>query len=140
MNVTTPKGFTKYTLKETSFGDSVQITTDGQSVKSRFTLATNLNYNFASARNLIPQLNFGMAIGFAGDEKPLNILIGGGLKFRQFPFVGISAGLAFCQNNALNSGYTLNDTYENVNTENLSNQFTKKIYSPGYYFGLNITL
>jgi hypothetical protein len=140
MNVITPKGFTNYTLKETSFGDSVQITTDGQSVKSRFTLATNLNYNFASARNLIPQLNFGMAIGFAGDEKPLNILIGGGLKFRQFPFVGISAGLAFCQNNALNSGYTLNDTYENVNTENLSNQFTKKIYSPGYYFGLNITL
>lgn len=140
MSVTTPKGFTNFTLKEVSFGDSVQITTDGQTARSRFALATNLNYNFASARNLIPQLNFGMAIGFEGDEKPLNILLGGGLKFRQFPFIGLSAGLAFCQNNALNNGYAINDTFENYNTENLSKQFTKKIYSPGYYFGVNITL
>ena len=81
-----------------------------------------------------------MAIGFVGEQKPLNILLGGGLKFRQFPFVGLSAGLAFCQNNALNNGFSINDTFENNNTDNLTEQFTKKVYTPGYYFGINITL
>ena len=140
MNVVVPKGFTNFILKETSFGDSVQITTDGQPIHSRFALATNLNYNFASALNIIPQLNFGMAIGFVGEQKPLNILLGGGLKFRQFPFVGLSAGLAFCQNNALNNGFSLNDIFENNNSDILTEQFTKKVYTPGYYFGINITL
>lgn len=140
MNVVVPKGFMNYGFKQTSFGDSVQLTLNGSPIKSRFALATNLNYNFASSRNLIPQLNFGMAVGFQGDEKPLNILLGGGLKFRQFPFIGLSAGISFCQNNMLNNGFNLNDSFENYNTDTLMEQATKKVYTPGYYFGLNITL
>ena len=140
MSVVVPNGFMNYSLKKTSFGDSVQIILNGAPSKSRFALATNLNYNFASARNLIPQVNFGMALGFIGDENPLNILLGGGLKFRQFPFLGLSAGLAFCQNQALNNGLKLNDSFSSANSSNLSDQLTKKIYSPGYYFGLNFTL
>jgi hypothetical protein len=139
INVVVPKGFMNYSLKETSFGDSIQIILNGAPSKARFALATNLNYNFASARNVIPQVNFGMAIGFIGDENPLNILLGGGLKFRQFPFLGLSAGLAFCQNQALNNGFNLNDSFSSDIT-NLSEQLTKKVYSPGYYFGINITL
>lgn len=140
MNVVVPKGFKNYSLKETNFGDSVQIIINGTPAKARFALATNLNYNFASARNIIPQVNFGMALGFIGDENPLNILLGGGLKFRQFPFLGLSAGLAFCQNQALNNGFNLNDSFSSYDASSLSDQLTKKVYSPGYYFGLNITL
>ena len=57
-----------------------------------------------------------MALGFIGDENPLNILLGGGLKFRQFPFLGLSAGLAFCQNQALNNGLKLNDSFSSANS------------------------
>jgi hypothetical protein len=139
VNLMVSKGFNNYELREISFGDSVQITQNGAVVKSRLALATNLNYNFSSSKNIIPQLNMGMAIGFVGDENPLNILLGGGLKFRQFPFLGFSAGLAFCQNQVLNNGYQLFDNLENSNTL-LFDQVVQRVYSPGYYFGINITL
>jgi len=40
----------------------------------------------------------------------------------------------------LNNGFNLNDSFENYNTDTLMEQATKKVYTPGYYFGLNITL
>ena len=131
-------GISKFILN--SDYDSIKITEEKTS-PGFLTLGSSLLYNFPSSKSIIPHLLIGMSIGFGKkDVYPLNFLIGGGIKFKKFPFIGISSGLAFCENKKINNGLELNKNYSiNENIVNEDN-FYRRIYSPGLFVGININL
>jgi len=134
-------GFSQFSLQEFAFGDSLRIQSNEASGSGRLSLGTSLLYNFSSSKSVIPHALFGMSIGFGQDDAhPLNFLLGGGIKFRQFPFIGLSAGLAFCENYKLKNDFKLNTSYAVSDYSNATDYFIKRTFSPGYFIGLNINL
>jgi hypothetical protein len=134
-------GFSNFALQEFEYGDSLRIQSSANSNAGRMTLGTSLLYNFSTARSIIPHALFGMSIGFGQeDTNPLNFLLGGGVKFRQFPFIGLSAGMSFCENYKLKNGFDLNKSYAVADYSNDAQYFIKRVFSPGYFVGININL
>jgi hypothetical protein len=134
-------GFSNFALQEFEYGDSLRIQSSANSNAGRMTLGTSLLYNFSTARSIIPHALFGMSIGFGQEEaNPLNFLVGGGVKFRQFPFIGLSAGMSFCENYKLKNGFDLNKSYAVAEYSNDAQYFIKRVFSPGYFVGININL
>jgi hypothetical protein len=83
-----------------------------------------------------------MSVSFLSDsyEKPLNFLLGGGLKIKQFPYLSLSAGVSFCQNRALKEGIKLDTFYDISNSDDVLKDLTRRVFSPGWFLGLNVNL
>lgn len=137
------KGFNSYAIEEIGY-DSLKIVYGKSVSSSRLTLGTNIMYNFKTDGQLIPQALFGVSIGFLGTgwdiNKPINFLIGGGLKFKKFPLLSISAGISLCQNSRLKNGFELGNTYVVPSSSNMISSVIEKSFSPGYFIGININL
>jgi hypothetical protein len=144
------KGFTDYKLKKlknTSYfnaPDTSEIVKINGLPSIKYTLGTSLMYNFQSKGIFIPQAIFGISISISDDNAynykyPMNFLLGGGLKLKSFPFLSLSAGVSFCENRKLANGYAEgNKLYGNSTPE--YDEFTKRVFSPGYFLAININL
>ncbi len=135
-------GFKNYSIEEIGY-DSLKVNNGSAISNTRFTLGTNLIYNFQTKANLIPQAIFGISIGLGGSssmDKPINFLFGGGIKVKQFPFLSLTGGLSLCQNNKLKNGFEAGNTYLQSSNINSIESITEKTFSPGYFFGININL
>lgn len=137
------KGFNSYAVEELVY-DSLKIVSGSSVASTRFTLGTNLMYNFPTNGQLIPQAMFGVSIGFLGSgyniNKPVNFLLGAGLKFKKFPFISISSGVSMCQNTRLKNGFELGKTYAKSFSVESIDSIVEKSFSPGYFIGININL
>ncbi len=137
------KGFNSYAVEELGY-DSLKIVSGSSVASTRFTLGTNLMYNFPINGQLIPQAMFGVSIGFLGSgyniNKPVNFLLGAGLKFKKFPFISISSGVSMCQNTRLKNGFELGKTYAKSFSVESIDSIVEKSFSPGYFIGININL
>ena len=137
------KGFNSYAVEELGY-DSLKIVSGSSVASTRFTLGTNLMYNFPTNGQLIPQAMFGVSIGFLGSRyninKPVNFLLGAGLKFKKFPFISISSGVSMCQNTRLKNGFELGKTYAKSFSVESIDSIVEKSFSPGYFIGININL
>ena len=136
------KGFNSYAV-ELGY-DSLKIVSGSSVASTRFTLGTNLMYNFPTNGQLIPQAMFGVSIGFLGSgyniNKPVNFLLGAGLKFKKFPFISISSGVSMCQNTLLKNGFELGKTYVKSFSVESIDSVVEKSFSLGYFIGININL
>jgi hypothetical protein len=136
-------GFLDFGTRESELSsDSAQVFKKGKGTSGRITLGTSLQYNFPSSKSLIPHALFGMSVSFLSDsyEKPLNFLLGGGLKIKQFPYLSLSAGVSFCQNRALKEGIKLDTFYDISNSDDVLKDLTRRVFSPGWFLGLNVNL
>jgi hypothetical protein len=107
--------------------------------RSKICIGSQMAFDFAGNNIFIPTINLGAAVDF-WDERDIHFLIGGGLKFKKFPFMSITAGVAFTQINVLNKALQVGQSYDSYNDLlDESNLQTKK-YVPGYFVGLNINL
>jgi hypothetical protein len=135
------KGFNSYAVEELG-NDSLKIISGSSVASTRFTLATNLMYNFPTNGQLIPQAMFGVSMGFLSSDinKPVNFLLGAGLKFKKFPLISISSGVSMCQNTRLKNGFELGKTYVKSFSVESIDSIVEKSFSPGYFIGININL
>jgi hypothetical protein len=137
------KGFNSYAVEELG-NDSLKIVSGNSVASTRFTLGTNLMYNFPTNGQLIPQAMFGVSIGFLGSgyniNKPVNFLLGAGLKFKKFPIISISSGISWCQNTRLKNGFELGKTYVKSFSVESIDSIVEKSFSLGYFMGININL
>jgi hypothetical protein len=135
------KGYNNYKTESVDF-DSARVVSGSSLSPIQFSMGTSLLYNVPSRGMIIPQVMFGASVGFSGmrEDKPVNFLIGGGMRLKKFPFISFSAGISFCQNTKLKNGYSLGDSYKLTNYNEGIEYITEKTFSPGYFFGLNINL
>jgi hypothetical protein len=135
------KGYNSYAIEEVGY-DSLRVISGSPAPSMKFSVGTSLLYNFPSKGALLPHALFGASVGLSSDysDKPVNFLLGGGLRIKQFSYVSFSAGLSFCQNTKLKNGFELGKTslvpFSGDDLKNVS----EKIFSPGYFFGININL
>jgi hypothetical protein len=126
-----------YTTNNLSMDTStVQQTTVS---RSKICIGSQMAFDFAGNNIFIPTINLGAAVDF-WDERDIHFLIGGGLKFKKFPFMSITAGVAFTQINVLNKALQVGQSYDSYNDLLDESNFQTKKYVPGYFVGLNINL
>jgi len=135
------KGYNSYSIEEVGY-DSLRVISGSTAPSMKFSVGTSLLYNFASKGVILPHALFGASIGLSSDwsDKPVNFLLGGGLRIKQFPYVSFSAGLSFCQNTKLKNGFELGKTSLVPSSGDDLKDVTEKTFSPGYFFGININL
>lgn len=97
-------------------------------------IGSQMVFNFNSINVITPSINLGAAVDF-WDDRDIHFLIGGGLKFKHFPFLSLTGGLAYTRANVLDKKYQIGQTY--ISSETLDFFQTKK-YRPGFYFGINV--
>ena len=107
--------------------------------RSKICIGSQMAFDFAGNNIFIPTINLGAAVDF-WDERDIHFLIGGGLKFKKFPFMSITAGVAFTQINVLNKALQVGQSYEYSNELLEPEILQTKKYVPGYFVGLNINL
>jgi hypothetical protein len=96
-------------------------------------------FDFAGNKLITPTLNLGAAVDF-WDDRDIHFLVGGGLKFKKFPFMSLTAGVAFTQVNVLNKSLQVGQAYDYSNSSIEPSNIQTKKYVPGYFVGLNINL
>jgi len=138
------KGYNNYEIEYVDF-DSISIVQGTPLPSSRFTIGTNLRYDFKNINFIKPHALVGISIEVLSTrgDKPINFLFGGGISLKNFPHVSLSGGIAFCQNNKLGNGYFLNTNYKKIDEALFDNTllpYVKTTYSPGYFICLNINL
>jgi hypothetical protein len=135
------KGYNSYKTESVDF-DSARVVSGTSLSPIQFSVGTSLLYNIPSRGMIIPQAMFGASFGFSGmrQEKPVNFLVGGGIRLKKFPYISLCAGVSFCQNTKLKNGYSLGNSYKLTNYNESIESITEKTFSPGYFFGLNINL
>ena len=107
--------------------------------RSKICIGSQMAFDFAGNDIFIPTINLGAAVDF-WDERGIHFLIGGGLKFKKFPFMSLTAGVAFTQINVLNKALQVGQSYEYSNALLEEKNLSTKKYVPGYFIGLNINL
>lgn len=122
-----------YAYEDVGF-DSVRITSTLNS-NVKYCFGSLMDFQFYGNRFLAPSLNVGAAIDFSQD-RDLQFLLGGGLKLKKFPLVGISAGFAFTPNQVLTDTYETNVLYDIISFD--PQGFQKRKYQVGYFFGINL--
>ena len=135
------KGYVDYTFNQhVDSPDSLTIVgNSGPAFKAN--VGTNIMIEFNTKSFITPNLSIGMGFSFLDDDNTsLNYLIGGGLKFKKFPYLSISGGFSFVEINKIKDGYTQNswhyfDSYSNNSVEET---FLEKSYAPGYFLGVNL--
>jgi len=135
------KGYNNYAVEEVG-NDSLRVISGTPAPSMKFSVGTSLLYNFPSKGVVLPHALFGASVGLSADswDKPVNFLLGGGLRIKQFPYVSFSAGVSFCQNTKLKNGFELGKTSLEPFSGDAVNDVTEKTFSPGYFFGININL
>ena len=135
------KGYNSYAIEEVGY-DSLRVISGTPAPSIKFSVGTSLLYNFPSKGMILPHALFGASVGLSSDwsDKPVNFLLGGGLRIKQFPYVSFSAGVSFCQNTKLKNGFELGKTSLVPFSGDDINNVTEKTFSPGYFFGININL
>lgn len=135
------KGYNSYAIEEVGY-DSLRVISGTPAPSIKFSVGTSLLYNFPSKGMILPHALFGASVGLSSDwsDKPINFLLGGGLRIKQFPYVSFSAGVSFCQNTKLKNGFELGKTSLVPFSGDDINNVTEKTFSPGYFFGININL
>jgi hypothetical protein len=126
-----------YTI-DNATGDSstVQETTLS---RSKICIGSQMAFDFAGNKLITPTLNLGAAVDF-WDDRDIHFLVGGGLKFKKFPFMSLTAGVAFTQVNVLNKSLQVGQAYDYSNSSIEPSNIQTKKYVPGYFVGLNINL
>lgn len=123
-----------YFYEANNFGDSIVIRSKKDN-SLPICIGTQVAFNFASNKKLIPSAVIGASVAIVGD-KNMNFLVGGGLKFRSFQFLSLTGGLSFVQTSSLDKSFIVNNTYT-IDTVYDKDVSVKK-FKLGYYFGINI--
>ena len=126
-------------------GDSLSILQTSQN-GGLLTFGTLLAYDFDKDHLLIPSIVAGAGIAGinqAQENWRLSLSLGGGLTFRNFPFLSINAGIGLTQTKMLKNQYYVNRTFlapEGADAyNNYESLFTNKM-KPSFFFGLGIRL
>ena len=114
--------------------DSVTIVQTSLS-RSRICIGSQMVFDFQGNKLISPSLNLGAGIDF-WDDRDIHFLMGGGIKFKQFPYLSLSAGLAFTRVNVLKKSLQVGQAYA---TDIMPGEIHSKKYLPGYFVGLNIS-
>lgn len=109
------------------------------------TIGTKLFFDFPTSKSLIPSAMIGAAI--SGVNKPsenwnISFLLGGGISFKQIPYLSINAGFSFTQIKVLKDSYTSGNTFvkpTDIYYDDYSSLY-KKSFKPGIFFGIGIRL
>jgi hypothetical protein len=126
-----------YTVYNLSMDTStVQQTTVS---RSKICIGSQMAFDFAGNKLITPTLNLGAAVDF-WDDRDIHFIVGGGLKFKKFPFMSLTAGVAFTQVNVLNKALQVGQSYDSYYDLLDESTFQTKKYVPGYFVGLNINL
>ena len=128
-------GFKNY---EPKYEDSVSIKIVGKATtSSRIAIGTNLLYNIPVKGPIVPQVLFGVSLTFntTDDYKPINFMLGTGLKFKKFQYLSLFGGFTFCENIKLKQGFELGGIYLN---EDYDFEYTQRTFSKGYFIGINL--
>jgi hypothetical protein len=112
----------------------------------QLSIGTKLHYDFPTKNNIIlPSIIGGIGIsGFNQDTEAwkLNLMLGGGLRFEKFPFIGLNAGFVLSQQRTLKNEFPEGRIFvqpDNVDSYDLSPLF-KNVFKPGLFFGINFML
>jgi hypothetical protein len=139
-------GFKNYETKiipqNYPYTDSIKIISKSWP-SSRIAIGTNLLYNIPVKGSVVPQVLFGTSISINTPDndyggrynKPINFLLGSGIKFKKFPFLSLSGGFTFCEGVKLKQGYEEGGTYF---SEDLGFEYTQTTFLNGYFLGLNL--
>lgn len=120
-----------------SSGDSLSVQ-EGTLSRAKICIGSQMASDFRGNKLITPTLNFGAAVDF-WDERDIHFLVGGGLKFKKFPFLSLTAGIAFTQINVLDKSLQVGQTYDNSYPAiEEPSEIQAKKYVPGYFMGLNI--
>jgi hypothetical protein len=136
----------QYSLSSNATMDSVQL--NGTTSSSILPcIGSQMDFQFFGNKTITPTVNLGAAVDFWNDRE-IHFLLGGGLRFKAFPYLGLSAGLSFTRMQLLNDQVRIGDMLEGSESDYLDSDSNKTIngtplvekkYRPGYYFGINIT-
>jgi hypothetical protein len=111
----------------------------------QLSVGTQLCFDINKAKSLfIPSICVGFALSGLNQDKEdwnINFLLGSAISLKKFPYVSLNTGVSFTQSKQLKSQYTANQTFEIApDFDYDKNTFFKKVYLPGFYFGLSIKL
>lgn len=136
----------QYSLSSNATMDSVQL--NGATSSAILPcIGSQMDFQFFGNKTITPTVNLGAAVDF-WNEREIHFLLGGGLRFKAFPYLGLSAGLSFTRMQVLNNQVRIGDMLEGNESDYLDSESFKTIngapliekkYRPGYYFGINIT-
>lgn len=124
----------KYTSQDVGY-DSVKIIGTTQA-NMKICFGSQMDFQFYGNGFLTPSINVGAAVDFSQDHD-IQFLLGGGLKFKKFPLLGITGGLAFTPNQVLKDTYQLGVNYYKEVDFDSSSYFSRK-YQFGYFVGVNL--
>jgi hypothetical protein len=143
-------GITDYSVKEIA-GDYMMDIPDSLSITENtagsvlMSLGTSLSFDIPTKKAITPSVQLGAAISGINKSQEnwnLNLLLGGGMSFRQFPYVTLNAGFSFTQMRVLKDAYVTDRPFvkpESISYDDYSSLF-KKTFKPGVYFGIGIRL
>jgi hypothetical protein len=123
----------KYSTQQVGV-DSIGIVSATQA-NMKFCFGSQMDFQFYGNGLLTPSINIGAAIDFT-QERNIQFLIGGGLKFKKFPLLGLTGGLAFTPNQVLTDTYKVGVNYDYLTFD--SSAYFKRKYQLGYFIGLNL--
>ena len=123
----------KYSTQQVGV-DSIGIVSATQA-NMKFCFGSQMDFQFYGNGLLTPSINVGAAIDFT-QERNIQFLIGGGLKFKKFPLLGLTGGLAFTPNQVLTDTYKVGVNYDYLTFD--SSAYFKRKYQLGYFIGLNL--
>jgi hypothetical protein len=101
----------------------------------KFCFGSQMDFQFYGNGLLTPSINVGAAIDFT-QERNIQFLLGGGLKFKKFPLLGLTGGIAFTPNQVLTDTYKVGVNYDYFTFD--SSAYFKRKYQLGYFIGLNL--
>jgi hypothetical protein len=120
--------------------DSVMINED-KGPTFRTNIGTNVTIEFNNKSSITPNLSIGMGLSFLDNDKTfINYLLGGGLKFKKFPYLSLTCGVSFIELYTIKDGFRQNNWYyfDYNSNNNFWDKFLEKSYAPGYFFGINL--
>ena len=123
----------KYSTQDVGL-DSIRIVGSTQA-NMKFCFGSQMDFQFYGNSLLTPSINIGAAIDFT-QERNIQFLIGGGLKFKKFPLLGLTGGIAFTPNQVLTDTYKVGVNYDYFAFD--SSTYFKRKYQLGYFIGLNL--
>jgi hypothetical protein len=124
-----------YSMEYNDSQDSFTVVSSKLS-NSRLSIGSQIAFDFKGSKVLTPSINFGAALDF-WDDRDVHFLLGGGLKFKKFDYLGISAGISLTRNNQLDKEFQVGNSYYN-DYNNPVYEIQSKRYFPGWYAGINI--
>jgi hypothetical protein len=123
-----------YFTTTNSTDDTITVQ-QGTLARSKICIGSQMAFDFTGNKLITPTLNLGAAVDF-WDDRDIHFLVGGGLKFKKFPFMSLTAGIAFTQVNVLDKTLQVGQSYPNSSL--VTSIIQTKKYVPGYFMGLNI--